>query len=108
MVFDDPEIEAMLIDDLVVGSRRRFGAVVHDAALMGRPWGFDLGDIEVPVFWWHGDADNIVPLAHAGHVSALLPTCELSIRPEQSHMGGFAVADVVLETIIDTWSSRKR
>ncbi len=107
-VFADPEMEAMLIDDLVVGSRRRFGAVVHDAALMGRPWGFDLRDIEAPVFWWHGEADNLVPLAHAGHVSALLRTCELSVRPEESHMSGFAVADVVLETIIDAWSSRSR
>ena len=104
-VFADPEMEAMLIDDLVVGSRRRFGAVVHDAALFGRPWGFDISEIEAPVFWWHGDADNLVPLSHAEHVSGLLRTCELSIRPEESHMSGFAVADLVLETLVDAWSA---
>lgn len=107
-VFADPEMEAMLIDDLVVGSRRRFGAVVHDGALFGRPWGFDLSEIEAPVFWWHGDADHLVPLSHAEHVSSLLRSCELSVRPEESHMSGFAVADIVLETLDDAWSSRAR
>jgi pimeloyl-ACP methyl ester carboxylesterase len=107
-VFADPEMKAMLIDDLVAGSRRRFGAVVHDVALFGRPWGFDLGEIEAPVFWWHGDADNLVPLSHAEHVSSLLRSCELSVRPEESHMSGFAVADVVLETLHEAWRTRPR
>jgi pimeloyl-ACP methyl ester carboxylesterase len=107
-VFDDPDIEAMFIDDIVHASRQRFGAVAHDAALFGRDWGFSIRDIDVPVFWWHGDADNIVPLAHAEHSIELLQACEFAVRPEESHLGGFAVADVVLETILDAWSSRHR
>ena len=71
-VFADPEIEAMFVDDLMTASRRRFGAFVHDVALFGQPWGFDLADVDVPVFWWHGDADNIVPMAHAEHAVGLL------------------------------------
>jgi len=102
-VFADPDIEAMFIDDIVNASRRRFAAVAHDAALFGRDWGFSIRDIHVPVFWWHGDADNIVPLAHAEHSIELLQACELAVRPEESHLGGFAVADVVLETILDAW-----
>jgi len=105
-VFADPDIEAMFIDDILHASRRRFGAVLHDAALFGRPWGFDLADIDTPVFWWHGDADNIVPLAHAEHSVALLQSCELVVRPTESHLGGFAVADVVLETLDRAWSSQ--
>ncbi len=103
-VFADPDIEAMFIDDLVTASRRRFGAVSHDVALFGRPWGFDLADIDVPMFWWHGDADNLVPLRHAEHAVGLLTGCQLSVRPTESHLGGFAAADVVLETIVGAWS----
>ncbi len=103
-VFADPEIEAMFIDDIVHASRRRFGAIVHDAALFGRPWGFDLGDIDVPVYWWHGDADNIVPIAHAEHSVALLRSCEYTVRPTESHLGGFAATDVVLETLANAWT----
>lgn len=99
-VFADPDIEAMFVDDLVVASRRRFGAVVHDIALFGRPWGFDLSDIEAPVLWWHGDADNIVPLAHAEHAVRLLDACELTVREAESHLGAFAVADVALEALV--------
>jgi pimeloyl-ACP methyl ester carboxylesterase len=104
-VFADPDIEAMFIDDFVHASRSQFGAVVHDAALFGRPWGFDLADIETPVYWWHGDADNIVPLAHADHSVALLRSCELAVRPTESHLGGFAAADLVLETLTSAWKS---
>ena len=70
-VLADPEMEAVLLDDIANARGRRFGAVAHDVALFGRPWGFDLTDIHVPVFWWHGDADNVIPLAHAEHSVAL-------------------------------------
>ncbi len=106
-VFLDPDIEAMFIDDLVHASRRRFGAVVHDVVLFGRPWGFDLADIHAPVFWWHGDADNLVPLAHAEHSVALLRACEFAVRPTESHLGGFAAADLVLETVAKAWTPRE-
>jgi pimeloyl-ACP methyl ester carboxylesterase len=101
-VFADPDIEAMFVDDIVMASRRRFGAVVHDIALFGRPWGFALSDIDTPVLWWHGDADNIVPLADAEHAGSLLKRSELAVREAESHLGAFAVADVVLEAIVKT------
>jgi pimeloyl-ACP methyl ester carboxylesterase len=102
-VFADPEIEAMFIDDIVHGSAFRFGAVAHDVALFGRDWGFRLGDLKVPVRWWHGDADSLVPLAHAEDAAARIPDCELRIRPGESHLGGFAAADEVLETLDAVW-----
>jgi pimeloyl-ACP methyl ester carboxylesterase len=98
-VFADPEIEAMFIDDLVHGSALRFGAIAHDAALFGRHWGFELSDVKVPVRWWHGDTDALVPQSHAEHTAARIPDCELSMRPGESHLGGFAAADQVLETL---------
>ncbi len=108
LVFDDPDMEAMFLDDIANGSRRRYGAVAHDITLFGRPWGFNLTDIHVPVFWWHGDADNIVPIAHAEQSMALLRECELHVRTTESHLGGFAVADMVLETLADAWTATER
>lgn len=102
-VFADPDIEAMFVDDLVHASRRRFGAFAHDVVLFGRPWGFELGDIETPVFWWHGDADSLVPLAHVEHAVGLLERCQLTLRHGESHLGGFAAAGMVLETIDAAW-----
>ena len=52
--------------------------------------------MKAPVRWWHGDADPIVPLDAAQAAAAHLPDAELILRPEESHLGGFAAADEVL------------
>ena len=106
-VFNDRDMEAMFLDDIATASRRRFAAVAHDAALFGRPWGFELSDVDAPVFWWHGDADNLVPLAHAEHSVSLLRACKLEVRATESHLGGFAAADLVLQTLSDGWEDPK-
>lgn len=95
-VFADPEMEPMFLDDIVLVSRGRFRAAVDDIRLFGRDWGFQLADVNVPVRWWHGDADPIVPLAGAQAAVSRLPDAELTLRSKESHLGGFAVADEVL------------
>ena len=103
-VLQRPEIEAMFLDDLMdTGGRLR--APVDDAILFTRDWGFSLRDVRVPVKWWHGDADHIVPLAHGKHCVALLPDAELFVRPTESHLGGLGAAKEVLEVLLATWDS---
>jgi pimeloyl-ACP methyl ester carboxylesterase len=96
----------MFIDDIATAVLRGFGAVAHDAALFGRHWGFHVGDIDVPVRWWHGDADPFVPLDQVQQTAALLPDVRLYVRPHESHLGGFAVADEVLATLSELWRQR--
>lgn len=95
-VFADPEMEPMFLDDIVFVARGRFRAAVDDIRLFGRDWGFRLADVKAPVRWWHGDADPIVPLVGAQAAVSRLPDAELMLRPKESHLGGFAVADKVL------------
>jgi pimeloyl-ACP methyl ester carboxylesterase len=95
-VLKDPEMEGMFIDDLVLVAKGRFQGIVDDARLFGRDWGFRFADVTAPVRWWHGDADNIVPLRDAQAAVELLPDAELILRHEESHLGGFATADEVL------------
>jgi len=64
-VLRDPEMEGMFIDDIVLVAKGGFQAIIDDARLFGRDWGFRLADVKAPVRWWHGDADNIVPLREA-------------------------------------------
>ncbi|KWX68263.1 alpha/beta fold hydrolase [Mycobacterium sp. NAZ190054] len=95
-VFADPEIEAMFIDDIVHAAAGGFQALLDDARLFGRDWGFRLAEVKVPVRWWHGDADSIISLADAQAAAAHLPDAELLLMPDESHLGGFAKADDVL------------
>jgi pimeloyl-ACP methyl ester carboxylesterase len=104
-VFARPEIKAMFIDDLIGNSRRGISAPVYDVLLFTRDWGFSLRDLRVPVRWWHGDADHIVPLAHGRAAVEMLPDAELFIRPGESHLGGFAAAEEVLDTLLAVWDS---
>lgn len=98
-VFADPELEAVFLDDIVLVVKSRCQAMIDDLRLFGRDWGFRLPDVTVPVRWWHGDADPLVPLAAARAAIARLPNAELIARPGESHLGGFAAADEVLQFV---------
>ncbi|MCU1449590.1 MAG: hypothetical protein JWP02_1760 [Acidimicrobiales bacterium] len=103
-VFAREEIKAMFLDDLSdTGARLR--APVDDVILFTRDWGFSARDIKVPVKWWHGDADHIVPLSHGRHMVDLIPDAELFVRPGESHLGGFAAAEDVLEKLLAAWDA---
>ena len=95
-VFADPEIEAMFIDDIVLVAKGRFQAAIDDARLFGRDWGFRLADVKVPVRWWHGDADPIVTFDDAKRAASRLRDSELTLLPDESHLGGFSAVEDVL------------
>ena len=93
--------------DLGIGDTGgRLRAPVDDIILFTRHWGFLLREVTPPVKWWHGDADHIVPLSHGRHCVERLPNAELFIRPGESHLGGFAAAEEVLETLLATWDRK--
>jgi pimeloyl-ACP methyl ester carboxylesterase len=54
-----------------------------------RPWGFELGSIEVPVQLWHGLDDTLVPLSHAKWLAAQLPRAEIHLEPGEGHISLF-------------------
>jgi pimeloyl-ACP methyl ester carboxylesterase len=96
-VLADPEVEAIFVDDLVNAFHGRCLAMVDDARLLGRDWGFRLADVKVPVRWWHGDSDRVVPIAGVQAAISRLQDGELIVRSGESHLGGFAKIDEVLE-----------
>lgn len=95
-----PEFKAMFLDDLLNGSRFQTSAPLNDLVLFTRDWGFRVEDVAVPVRWWHGDADHIVPFAHGEHVVDLLSDAELFTIDGESHLGGLGVAEEVLDTLL--------
>src|SRR3954453_13578992 len=96
-----PEFRAMFLDDLLNGSRSHFGAVLSDIILFTRPWGFLAEDVQVPVHWWHGDSDHIVPHAHGAHLAARLPHGSSTTIDGEYHLGGLGVATEVLTQLME-------
>ncbi|MEB3048820.1 alpha/beta hydrolase [Mycolicibacter sp. MYC123] len=100
-----PEFKAMFLDDLLNGSRKQLAAPIADAVLFARYWGFRLDEITVPVHWWHGDADHIVPYAHGEHAVSLLPDATLYTLPGESHLAGLGRAEEILRTLSAVWDA---
>lgn len=95
-----PEFKAMFLDDLLNGSRKQFSAPLADVLLFSRDWGFRAADVTVPVRWWHGDADHIIPLAHGVHLVERLPNAELHVLSGESHLGGLGIGELILTTLL--------
>ncbi len=98
-----PEIKAMFLDDLLNGSRKQMAAPFADVVVFARDWGFRLDEVKVPVRWWHGDHDHIVPFEHGQHVVAKLPDVELYHLPGESHLAGLGRAEEILGTMVGLW-----
>jgi len=100
-----PEFGAMFLDDLLNGSRKQLAAPFADIVVFARPWGFRLDEVKVPVYWWHGDADHIVPFAHGEHVVSRLPDARLYPIPGESHLAGLGRAEEILKTMLAAWDA---
>jgi pimeloyl-ACP methyl ester carboxylesterase len=98
-----PEFKAMFLDDLLNGSRKQLAAPFADVVVFNRDWGFRLDEVKVPIRWWHGDRDHIVPFEHGQHVVSRLPDAQLTHLPGESHLAGLGRAEEILDAMIALW-----
>ena len=102
-----PGMKEMFMADILTACEGGLRAPVSDLVLFGRHWGFSIADIEVPICFWHGDADGIVPLSHGERQHELVRGSELIITPGGGHFAGFVVGADVLAYIDRCWSDRE-
>jgi len=100
LVFEDPAIRAMFADDILLASRDQMQAMLHDVVIFGRDWGFELGEIDTPVYLLYGDADNIVPLEHGRHMAQRLANAELRVREGEGHLGGLGASEEIFDDLL--------
>lgn len=103
-----PEFKAMFLDDLLNGSRKQMAAPFADIVAFTRDWGFRLPDVKVPVRWWHGDTDHIIPFEHGLHMVDLLPDAEFHHLPGESHLGGLGASEEILTTVLRLWDEAEQ
>lgn len=70
--------------------------VVDDYAALGRPWGFEVEDVRIPIACWHGTDDRIVPLRHTEALVERVRDAQLVTLPDEGHL---AVIDHVAEIL---------
>jgi pimeloyl-ACP methyl ester carboxylesterase len=81
--------------------------LVHETALYGSPWPFDLDDVEVPVTLWYGKADTLVPVEMGLYLAREIPTAEAHFYPELDHLSTVATnEDDILRTVMESDGAR--
>jgi len=81
-----PVLEESFRQAVVAGA----GGMVAEARLFAGFHGEWLDRVEVPVQWYHGDRDVIVPLAMARRAKAALPRCEVREYSDEGHFSVLA------------------
>lgn len=103
-----PDMKAAFLHDLTTAIPYGLRAPANDLLLFARHWGFSLRDIRVPIRFWHGADDVIVPLSHGVHQAALVPDAQLTVVPGGGHFSGYETVHEVLDTLLDLWPSDVR
>lgn len=62
------------------------GGLIADDLAYVKPWGFDPGEILVPVLFMHGGKDRIVPSSHGEWLAGRCPAGELRLLPDDGHI----------------------
>lgn len=107
-VFERPEMAEMFLDDILGGLAVGMKGPIYDLALFSRHWGFSLREIRVPVRFWQGEADLIVPFAHGPHQANLVRDSRLFTRPGEGHFAGFTAISHVLDELESAWPNRRQ
>jgi pimeloyl-ACP methyl ester carboxylesterase len=94
-VAGDPERGAAFVDDTAEAFRQGGAGVAGDLAVASRPWGFELREVTVPTWLWHGAADEDVPIVAARRMAQTIPNCRASFADEGHLMGLRHVGEAV-------------
>jgi pimeloyl-ACP methyl ester carboxylesterase len=84
-VLGEPELRDRMIANSTELYRQGGRGMYDEALVLARPWGFDLAKMRVPVYVWHGDRDETVPLAMADYLARVIPTAQVNIHREEGH-----------------------
>jgi pimeloyl-ACP methyl ester carboxylesterase len=75
------------------------GWLDDDIAFMS-PWGFDLGQIRVPVLLMHGVDDAFVPVDHGRWLAQRIPGVDARILEDEAHLSLYARVPEVHEWLV--------
>ena len=83
-IIEQPDVRASVMNTLRRPLSPTAGrAAAQDLFLESRAWGFALGDIQVPVHVWHGDADRNVAVENGRYQARTIPGAVLhEVRAE--------------------------
>jgi len=90
-----PELQQVIRESVFESGISGVGGWVDDGlAMISRQWGFDVGQITVPVLVRYGATDVFVPAAHGEWLAAHVPGCVVKVNDDAGHLGGDLVIEI--------------
>lgn len=100
----DHDSKRQMLGDLVDAAHRSgVESPFDDLILFGRHWGFRLDRIRVPIWFWAGTSDIIVPYRHAERQAKRVPDARLRTVQGRGHFAGYTTPVDVLDAIRQDW-----
>jgi pimeloyl-ACP methyl ester carboxylesterase len=96
-----PEVAAALSAGLREAFRQGGQGVADELLLLMRPWTVRLQEIQVPVRLWHGEADDMVPVAMGRYFAQAIPDCHAEFLPASGHYLVFDRIGTFLEAMVE-------
>jgi pimeloyl-ACP methyl ester carboxylesterase len=84
-LLQNAEAGSTAVNGFLAAAGNGVAGLIDDFLICSRGWGFDLGDVRVPVHLWHGLQDKLVPSEHAWQLASSLPNCLASFDPDEGH-----------------------
>ncbi|MAF46818.1 MAG: alpha/beta hydrolase [Rhodospirillales bacterium] len=92
----DADVFRTFVDAALEAMRDGPDGIGDDLHLMARPWGFDLGQISVPLEIWHGGEDRVVPFEMGLYIAAAVPGCQFHAIEEEGHfLGATRISEIL-------------
>ena len=85
-VIADPEHARLIVDDMREAFRQGARGPARDATVIGARWGFRVEEVGAPVWLWHGQEDQQVPVAKARHVAERIPGSRTLFYAQEGHL----------------------
>lgn len=98
-VYARPEVRDQLVATGLEAFRIGIEGAATDVWLLNNPWGFPLDEIPTRVRWWHGDEDELAPLAAVEQVVANLQRGALTVYRGEGHAISVDHGDEILATV---------
>jgi pimeloyl-ACP methyl ester carboxylesterase len=84
-VLERPEVGQALLASILESIREGTRGILHELSLYTQDWDFRPEEVALSVDLWHGEADPIVPVAHARALMRQLPRVRPVILPGEGH-----------------------
>lgn len=85
LVFQNPEVGQFLIETFNEALAHGPAGIMTDMEILSSPWGFEIENIKVPYYLWHGDEDKIVHFQMANYMRKRLQDVKFKIFPTEGH-----------------------